>query len=144
MSILKSIKGLFGQTIHYENGVKVGETWDGLVPGTKNHYNSDGSYAGSSAKGFFADEVHYDKNGRYVGESWKGAFGATHHYGSNGIRGTSYDGFTGTTSVFDDSHPSDAYKPRSVFEKPESIFEKPKSIFDDSDNDSFDFGDPDW
>lgn len=153
MSIIKSIKGLFGQMIHYKDGVKVGETWDGLISGTKNHYNADGTYMGSSAKGFLADEVHYDPHGRYVGESWKDDFGTTRHYNDSGRAGTSYEGIIGTTSVFDHQDTSDVYENKSVFEEresifngPKSIFEEPKSIFDDadSDDDSFDFEDPDW
>ena len=77
--------------------------WDGLIPGTKNHYNADGSFAGSSAPGFFADEVHYDQYGSRIGESWTDDFGTTRHYDANGRVGTSYDGITGTTSnVADD------------------------------------------
>ena len=146
MSIIKSIKGLFGQMIHYKDGVKVGETWEGFIPGTKNHYNAAGTYAGSSAKGFLADEVHYDRHGRYVGESWKDAFGTTRHYNDRGRAGTSYEGIIGTTSVFDHRDTSDVYENKSVFEDRESIFDGPKSIFDeaDSDDDSFDLEDQDW
>ena len=98
MSIWKSIKGLFGQTIHYKDGIKVGETWDSFIPGTKKHYNVDGSYIGSSSAGFLADEVHHDQYGRRIGESWTDAFGTTRHYDNNGRVGTSYDGFCGVTS----------------------------------------------
>ena len=98
ISIFKSIKGLFGQTIHYKDGEKVGETWDGFIPGAKNHYGANGSFVGSSAPGFFADEVHYDQHGGRIGESWTDAFGTTRHYDSNGRVGTSYDGVCGVTS----------------------------------------------
>lgn len=127
MSIWKSIKGFFGQTIHYKDGVRVGETWDGLIPGTSNHYDANGSFAGSSSQGFFADQVHYDRYGNRVGESWTDDFGTTRHYNDSGRVGTSFDGFTGTTSILDDD-----------------------TLFDhDSDFDSFDasnasFGDSDW
>jgi len=104
MSIFKSIKGLFGQTIHYKDGVRVGETWDGLLPGTKKHYDSDGRYAGSSSTGLFADEVHYNEYGGRVGETWKDDFGFSHHYDDQGKIGTSYDGFTSTITIFDELH----------------------------------------
>ena len=102
MSIFKSIKGFFGQTIHYKDGAKVGETWDGFIPGTKNHYDADGEHVGYSAKGWIADEVHYDQHGARVGESWTDDFGTTRHYGDRGFAGVSYQGFTGTTSHIDD------------------------------------------
>lgn len=102
MSILKSIKGLFGQTIHYKDGVKVGETWDGLLPGTKNHYDANGRFSGSSSPGFFADQVHYDEHGNRLGESWTDAFGTTRHYDENGRAGTSYDSLFSTTSNLHD------------------------------------------
>lgn len=102
MSIWKSVKGLFGQTIHYKDGVKVGETWDGFIPGTKKHYDANGNYAGYSSKGFFADEVHHDRTGARVGESWNGAFGMTHHYDNRGHAGTSCDGLIGRNTDVDD------------------------------------------
>ena len=117
MSIWKSIKGLFGQTIHYKDGIRVGETWDGLIPGTKKHYDADGKYVGNSASGFFADEVHYDQYGRRIGESWTDDFGTTRHYDDRGRVGTSYDGIIGTTShimddgdnLFDESEDGDLF-----------------------------------
>lgn len=133
MSIWKSIKGLFGQIIHYKDGVKVGESWDGLIPGTKNHYDVNGSYVGHSDPGFFADQVHFDQYGNRIGESWTDEFGTTRHYDQSGRVGTSFDGFTGTTSHIRDDM--------------DSPFDQPKSIFDDLDSssDSFDsFGDSDW
>ncbi len=48
---IKSVKGLFGQTTHYENGVKVGESWPGLFEGSQKHYDADGKYAGYSDRG---------------------------------------------------------------------------------------------
>lgn len=115
MSIWKSIKGFFGQTIHYKDGVKVGETWDSIVPGTKNHYNADGGFAGSSAPGFLADEVHYNQHGGRIGESWTDDFGTTRHYNDRGFAGVSYRGIVGETSrisddtdtLFDQSSASD-------------------------------------
>lgn len=133
MSIWKSIKGLFGQTIHYKDGVKVGESWDGFIPGTKNHYDANGSYVGHSDPGFIADQVHFDQYGSKVGESWTDDFGTTRHYADSGRVGTSFDGLTGSTSLFDDDT--------------DSLFDQPDSMFDDQDSplNSLDsFGDSDW
>ena len=125
MSIWRSVKGLFGQTIHYKDGKKVGESWDGFLPGSKIHYNADGGYAGRSDPGFFADLVHRDALGSKIGSTYTDDFGMSHHYGEHGKAGVSYDGFVGTKSVFDDDF----------------------SIFDESDNGSsaFDsFDDSSW
>ena len=133
MSIIKSIKGLFGQTIHYKDGRKVGETWDGFIPGTKKHYSSDNGYVGSSAKGFLASEVHYNQYGGRVGESWTDDFGVTRHYDSHGRVGISYDGFIGTTSVFNDHQDVFSSSSSDIFDQPKSIFDDADSSFDDSD-----------
>lgn len=133
MSIFRSIKGLFGQTIHYKDGVKVGESWDGLIPGTKNHYDANGSYVGRSDPGFFADQVHFDQHGNKLGDSWTDSFGTTRHYNASGRVGTSYDGFSAKISIVDD--------------REDSLFDQPKSVFDefDSESDSFDsFDNSDW
>jgi hypothetical protein len=102
MSIFQSIKGFFGQTIHYKDGERIGETWDGLLPGTKNHYRADGSFAGSSSAGFLADEVHYNEHGGRIGESWHDESGTSRFYGDNGDVGVSYDGLTSRISVMDE------------------------------------------
>jgi len=91
MSIIKSIKGFFGQTIHYKDGVRVGETWDGLIPGTKKHYDANGGYAGYSTNGFIADELHYKRDGEYIGSSYDGGY-VVDHYGADGSRSISMDG----------------------------------------------------
>lgn len=106
MAIFKSIKGFFGQMIHYKDGVKVGETWDGFIPGTKTHYDVNGKYVGHSDRGFLADEVHYNEANEVVGESWNGAFGTKKHYSQNGYTGHSYDGLMGTNTIIDDYEPS--------------------------------------
>lgn len=99
---MKSIKGRFGQTIHYENGVKVGESWPGLLEGSQNHYDADGKYAGYSDRGFIADQVHHDANGRYIGETHTGFFGQKKHYSADrGYVGETWDGlFRDTTDLF--------------------------------------------
>ena len=106
MAILKSIKGLFGQIIHYKDGVKVGETWDGLIPGTYNHYDENGTYAGHSDSGFFANKVHYDRHGQRIGETWTDDFGISRHYDDHGRAGTSYDGFASRITIMDDAQSS--------------------------------------
>ena len=135
MSIIKSVKGLFGQIIHYKDGVKIGETWDSFIPGIKNHYDANGSYVGHSAKGFIANEAHYNRYGSYEAASYDGAFGAVHHYGADGSHGVSTDGlFCTNTYLHDDSD-------KHIFDNPE---------FDsgfDSDFDAKDVGDSfdsDW
>ena len=60
----KSIKGLFGQAIHCEDGIKVGESWPDLFDGPLNHYDTDGRYFGYSDRG-------------YIGETWEGFAGGT-------------------------------------------------------------------
>ena len=72
---IKSIKGLFGQTIHYEDGIKVGESWSGLLSGSQNHYDAEGRYIGYSDRGMIADLVHHDEHGNYIGETHTGLFG---------------------------------------------------------------------
>jgi len=124
---IQSIKGLLGQIIHFKDGVKVGESWDGLIPGTKKHYSANGEYVGSSTSGFFADEVHYNQYGGRIGESWTDDFGTTRHYDANGRVGTSYDGFIGTTShitddvdtLFDQSEDSDSFTDDTPYSDPD-------------------------
>lgn len=77
---IETIEGLFGEKIHYENGEKIGETWEGLFPGTYNHYDTDGDKVGSSTIGLFADLNHYDSDGDYVGDSMRSFFGSMKHY----------------------------------------------------------------
>lgn len=66
---IKSIKGLFGQTIHYEDGIKVGESWPGLFSGTQKHYDTSGRYVGHSSPGMIEDLVHHDKHSKYISET---------------------------------------------------------------------------
>lgn len=128
MARIKSVKGLFGQTIHYKNGERVGETRDGFIPGTKNHYDACGQYVGYSTKGFLADEVHFDAHSNRIGSSWKDASGSIHHYDNCGKSGVSYEGLTGITSIIDD-HARSMFTPSS----------------DDNDFGATDpFADPDW
>lgn len=93
---IRSIQGLFGQTIHYdENGNKVGESWPGLFTGSLEHYNDVGEHVGHSERGFIEDLVHYDSDNNCVGSSERGLFGSTHHYDSDGYVGSTYE------SIFD-------------------------------------------
>lgn len=100
---IRSEKGLFGQTIHYENGVKVGESWPGLFEGSQNHYDADGKYAGYSDRGIFAEQVHHDADGRYIGETTRGLFGQKKHYSvERGYVGETWDGLFGRTTEIDE------------------------------------------
>lgn len=124
---IQSIRGLFGQTIYFKDCVKVGETWDDLMSGTKKHYDADGKYVGSSTSGFFADEVHYDQYGSRISESWTDDFGTTHHYTDQGRVGTSYAGIIGTTShitddgdiLFDQSEDIDPFMVDAPYSDPD-------------------------
>jgi len=80
---IKSIKGLFGQIIHYKDGIKVGESWPGLFEGSQNHYDADGKYIGYSDRGMIADLVHHNKHGNYIGETHIGLFGQKKHYSTD-------------------------------------------------------------
>lgn len=102
---IKSIKGLFGQIIHYEDGVKVGESWPGLFSGTQKNYDASGRYVGYSSPGMIADLVHYDEHGKHIGSTCTGLFGQKKHYSANGgYIGATCDGFTrDTTDIADDT-----------------------------------------
>lgn len=100
---LKSSNGLFGQTVHYENGVKVGESWPGLFEGSQNHYDANGKYIGYSDRGIFADQVHYDERGNSIGETRTGFFGQKKPYSANHRHiGNTWNGFTGDTTDISD------------------------------------------
>lgn len=88
---IKSIKGLFGQLIHYRDGKYVGESWPGLFTGSYEHFDADKGYAGYSDPGIVAGLVHHDEHGAYVGETHAGLFGQKHHYGVDGYVGSSWD-----------------------------------------------------
>ena len=102
---IKSIKGLFGQTIHYSDGIKVGESWPGLFEGIQNHYNATDKRVGHSAPGVFADLVHYDERGSCVGSTHTGAFGQKNHYSAKyGYIGSTWDSLAGeSTDISDES-----------------------------------------
>ena len=102
---IKSAKGLFGQIVHFIDGVKVGESWPGLFSGTQKHYDASGRYVGYSDRGIIADLVHYDEHGNHVGSTCTGLFGQKKHYSANGgYVGATCDGFTGdTTDIADDT-----------------------------------------
>ena len=102
---IKSIKGLFGQNIHYKDGIKVGESWLGLFEGTQNHYDATGKRVGHSVPSVFADLVHYDEHGSCVGLTHTGAFGQKNHYSAKyGYIGSTWDGLIGeSTDISDES-----------------------------------------
>ena len=96
---IHSIKGLFGQTIHYEDGIKVGENWPGLLSESRNHYDAEGRYIGYSDRGMIADLVHHDEHGNYIGETHTGLFGQKMHYSDDqGYVGETWDDFIGDTT----------------------------------------------
>ena len=104
---IKSIKGLFGQIIHYEDGIKVGESWPGLFEGSQSHYDADDRYIGYSDRGMIADLVHHDEHGNYIGETHTGLWGQKNHYSADqGYVGETWNSFIGDTvdlSVVSDS-----------------------------------------
>ena len=96
---IKSIKGLFGQTIHYEDGIKIGESWPGLLSGSQKHYDANGRYIGYSDRGLIADLVHHDEHGNYIGETHTGLWGQKNHYSADqGYVGETWNGFIGDTT----------------------------------------------
>ena len=102
--IIKSIKGLFGQIIHYKDGVKVGESWTGLLKDSYDHYDTSGRYTGYSDPGMIADMVHHDAHGNYVGETHTGFFGQKKHYGvDHGYIGETWEGFSRDTTDLDEA-----------------------------------------
>lgn len=101
---IKSIKGLFGQIIHYKDGVKVGESWPGLFSGSLNHYDAKGKCIGHSDRGIVKDLIHYDEYGRYTGETHSGFFGDKKHIDADhSYIGETRNGFTGDTTEFMES-----------------------------------------
>jgi len=101
---IHTIKGFFGQLLHYQDGVKIGESWSGLFQGSYDHYDANGQYAGYSDPGIVADLVHHDEHGSYVGETHSGLFDQKIHYDTQGYAGSSYDGLFGDhTDLFDDN-----------------------------------------
>ena len=101
---IKSMKGLFGQLIHYEDGIKVGESWPGLFDGSLSQYDADGRYIGYSDRGMIADLVHHDEHGGYIGETYTGVFGRKKHYSANrDYIGETREGFAGDTTELDEA-----------------------------------------
>ena len=92
---INTIKGIWGQLIHYQDGVKVGESWPGLFDGSYEHYDANGKYAGYSDPSFFADLVHHDEHGSCIGETYDGLLGGKTHYDVNGYVGSSHPSFWG-------------------------------------------------
>ena len=98
----KSTKGLFGQIIHYKDGIKIGESWPGLFSGSLNHYDADGRYVGYSDRGLIADLVHHDKHGSYVGETHTGLFGQRKHFSTDrDYIGETWNAIAGETTNLD-------------------------------------------
>lgn len=156
MSVFRTVKGLFGQLIHYKDGKRVGESWKGLFGDSYVHYNNQNEYVGRSDPGLLADQIHRDANGKYAGETWiddngfavhynnqgrvgssyQDDFGAAHTYTSNIANHTSQNGYQIDFTVVDDIHHSHQVKTKNNLD----IFADP---FDDSDifNDPFESSD---
>lgn len=108
-SKITSIKGLFGQLIHYKDGVKVGESWPGFFEGTLKHYDANGNYLGDTSQGIIFDEIHHDAYGNTVGKSGTGIFGQKNHYDDYGRKvGSTWDGFVGKNTYLDDDDSGDS------------------------------------
>ena len=107
---LKSVKGLFGQIIHYKDGIKVGESWPGLFKGSYDHYDANGKYAGYSDPGIVTDLIHHDKHGGYAGTTYTGLLGEKKHYGAErGYVGETWEGLISeTTALMDDLNSDDS------------------------------------
>lgn len=111
-----SIKGFFGETIHYDsNGNKIGESrpnfWGGV-----DHFDANGNKTGHSEKSFFGGMNHYDNNDNKTGHSQQGFWGQTNHYDNHGNKtGESTRDFLGgshyhgTGSSFSNSAVEDEY-----------------------------------
>ena len=105
--IIKSIKGFFGQIIHYEDGRYAGESWPGLFKGSFDHYDANGKYAGYSDPGIVADLIHHDMYGSYAGTTYTGLLGEKKHYSAErGYIGESWEGLVSETTVLTDDHDS--------------------------------------
>lgn len=101
---LKSTKGLFGQTIRYRNGIKIGESWPGILGNMQNHYDADGRYLGYSVPGVIADAIHYDEHGSRIGETYTGIFNERRHYDADcRFVGDTWDTFTGEETYLPES-----------------------------------------
>lgn len=100
---IETIEGIFGEKIHYKDGVKIGESWEGFFPGSYDHYDAEGNRTGSSDVGLFSNYNHYDNEGRYTGYSQRGILGGMNHYDENGgYCGSSYDSLLGTITDIDE------------------------------------------
>lgn len=106
---IKSVKGLFGQLIHYEDGRYTGESWPRLFKGSYDHYNAEGKYTGYSDPGMIADLVHRNEHGGYAGATYTGLLGEKRHYDADyGYVGESWGGLISeTTALMDDPDSGD-------------------------------------
>ena len=130
MKRIKSYKGIFGQIEHFENGVKIGESWQGMFEGSYKHYDADGSYMGRSDRGFIADQVHRDEYGSYIGETHTGLFAQKKHYSENGFAGKTWDDLLGGTTTLIDDDLADPFDSPETFDSPDA-FEAPDPFDDD-------------
>lgn len=104
---IKSIKGLFGQIIHYKDGIKIGESWPGLFEESYEHYDANGKYAGYSDSGIVADLIHHDEQGGYAGATYTGLLGEKKHYSAErGCVGESWKGLVSEIITLTDDYDS--------------------------------------
>ena len=104
---IKSVKGLFGQLIHYEDGMKTGESWPGIFRGSYDHYDANGKYAGYSDPGIVADLIHHNEHGGYAGTTYTGLLGEKKHYSAEcGYVGESWEELVGETTTLTDDYAS--------------------------------------
>ena len=110
---IKSVKGLFGTTHHYdERGNYLGYSQEGLF-GATNHFDKSGRNVGYSTDALLGGQNHYGSSGEKLGYSVNTLIGES-HYGFDGTRGFSSDGLLGTTTslsgtaIFDNDSEGDS------------------------------------
>ena len=105
MSRIYGTPGLFGETRYTdESGKYLGESLPGVIPGTRNFYDSSGNYAGYGAEAVFGGENFYSGEGDLVGHSIPAAVCGDMLYSEEkGYVGWSHDTLFGSVADFSDS-----------------------------------------
>lgn len=118
---IKSVKGLFGTTHHYdERGNYLGYSQEGLF-GATNHFDKAGRNVGYSMDALFGGQNHYSSDNQKLGYSIDTPIGDS-HYGFDGTRGYSVDGLLGTStslsgsSIFDSNSDADDFDSSDNFD----------------------------
>lgn len=104
MSRIYGTPGLFGETRYTdESGKYLGESLPGIIPGTRNFYDSAGSHVGYGTETAFGGENFYSDEGGLVGHSIPSAFcGSTLYSEEKGYVGWSHDTLLGSVADFSD------------------------------------------